>query len=74
MGPGVLQHEPGPFDEVPRGRRHEDLVGTGQGRQPRRRVDRDAPDVATDDLDVRTSSGLAKLLTWSRGIVGPSIT
>jgi hypothetical protein len=59
MGPGVLKDESRPFDEVPRGGRNEDLVGTGQGQQPRRCVDREASDIAADELDLARMDGHA---------------
>src|SRR4026209_1744923 len=49
--PGVLEFEVGPVDEVHDGRRDEDLIGAGDSHDPRRRVDGDAAQVVSRDLD-----------------------
>ena len=45
--PAVLELEPGPVEQVPGRRGHEDLTGTGQRRDPRGGVDGDPARVAT---------------------------
>src|SRR4051795_7159346 len=48
----VVEHEPGPVDEVARRRRGEDLAGPGDREQARCEMDGQPADVVADDFDL----------------------
>ena len=61
MFAAVLEKQVGPIEQVARGPRHEDLSRTGEGRHPRRSVDRNAARVPARQVDlagVETSTDL----------------